>query len=165
MNKINLNIVKARISAPKRDKDFMPLVLFRGNLTIARIQSLWNYMLAMKDAEIDTITKAYQISAESHSLNHLCGLHRPASRSALVSFCSRMLSAPEMESSGKELLDYIHFLKQSPTHPFWTQTLAPISRYGQWSTRAWRKPGKKKRKTTKGRYRGIQPLRRVGSNN
>jgi hypothetical protein len=79
-----------------------------------RKRALWNFSLALMDAEVETITLVDTISKSSHDLAHLCGIHKfkfsPCKADEMRLFWGMLFQAPRVLDSEKGLRDYIEFV-------------------------------------------------------
>lgn len=126
------------LAIPKDDKQFIPLLLFRGNGTIGRMQALWNFCKTMELLDLKTTAEVLRLSQASHDLTHRCGLHAPPQRSALSGFMSRVFNADFAPlKSDPRLHDYMRSFASD--NKLWLFQLTPISSTAEWKTRrAWR---------------------------
>lgn len=137
MQTASIDDVKERIATPHDEKQFIPLLLFRGNLKMGRAMSLWNFTLAMKDAEIPSLAMMAKIGRESPDLLHYCGLHHSLPLGSVRQFLSRVWSSPEMLRLEPGLRDYLGYA--AAEDPCGLFTLTPIARWSVWSKQGWRR--------------------------
>jgi hypothetical protein len=144
MKAVSLARVKERVVETGQDEGrFLPLLLFRGNTSLGRAQSLWNFTLAIKDAEVENLTDIAKMSATiplapaPSDVAHLCGLHHSLNRGAIQSFFSRVLLCPEVAGLEPNLVAYLrHALNASRA---WPLRLDRIPHTSPWSKRPWRR--------------------------
>lgn len=138
MRTVDLGIIKPKIiTTGQSDEFFIPLLLFRGNMTIGRAQALWNLTLALKEAEVDTIAKACILSGEAKDLSHLCGRHAAVQNLQLRMFWTRLMQSPSVLDSEPNLEEYIrHVVRISRSYLL---RLDHIPRESIWSRQPWRK--------------------------
>mgnify|MGYP001599852498 FL=1 len=58
-------------------EQFLPLILFRGNMSLGRAQTLWKFTLALRDAAVPNFTEAIRLSRAAPDFTHVLGLHAP----------------------------------------------------------------------------------------
>lgn len=155
MRSPDLDVVKGFVGTPRKDEDFFPLLLYRGNLSLGRARALFNMTLAGMEAEARTARDIARISGTltySRGLTdvaHLCGLHAPMEPFGYSQFLQRLWDNPEVTSMRSGLRDYLDSLNMR----WWP--LERISRYSKESTRSWRRPIKTLRRRS---TRIVKPL-------
>lgn len=137
---LDLGVVKKLVvEVGKRpDKEFVPMVRYRGAVSIQRTKALLSFVLSMKEANICTTAQICKVSKESRDLVHLEGLHAPLQNSTLYSIFSRLHYNPKFTESYSGLREYIHSVPgiffYEPTRISWTSTDS------LWSWRKVKKP-------------------------
>lgn len=134
MREVKLDKLKEYIIEPYKDEDFVPLILFRGTMTLGKAKSLLNLVCAFLEAEVLTRYDAVKLSVEGGDINHLCGLHRPITTVGFDGFLARLLACPEVTAKIPHLDEYLGELTQSCR----VLKFEKISRYSPWSKRKWR---------------------------
>jgi hypothetical protein len=106
--------LKEIIIAP-RDQ-LIPLLRFRGNQKINRIQSYWSFAHAMMLNGAESLADGTALSRETE-LPHFCGIHTkyPLPMMTLHSFFSRLAYTPEVTDLSPHFTDFVHTVCP---HPF-----------------------------------------------
>lgn len=134
--------IKFAVAEPKRDEDYIDLVLFKGNASIGRMQAYWNFARSMERLEIASTADMLKLGIASHDTLHLCGMHAPVQRLGIQSFLSRLFTSDAFEPIKRDhhLREYLRgFSHDNKLHVF---HLERISRSADRSHRSWR--GKEK---------------------
>lgn len=137
--------VKKFITEPNLEIELRPLLLFRGGLTPSRAVTNFNLLRGAMDAQLPTMTAISQSSTVSNDAAHLCGVHRKSEwgRMGMAGFFSRVLQSPSVLNRAPMLKDYIHWVVEQTPNAF-VFNLDPIPEMNIWSTRAWRRPQRKR---------------------
>jgi hypothetical protein len=117
--------------------DLMPLLLYRGNLTVGRAQALFNFTMAAQAAEADRLGDVVAMSRAWPDVTHAVGLHKPITATSSVGrFWDRLVAHPEVTDTRPGMREYIRGVMADSG---WRSLrLDPIDRYSPWSTRRWR---------------------------
>lgn len=108
MDKLSEKVVENG-SDPERLK---PLLLYKGGVKFARIQSLLNFFYMMVQAECESGEDVRLLSLNHHDGAHLCGLHNKSGvqTSNLYGFLGRLQDNRDIFNGNKESLDYLDFI-------------------------------------------------------
>lgn len=113
MKEVDLEKLKAQI--PERQFD----MIAEKNASFycadyGRARSLWNFTVALMDAEVDDFETAYRIAEESKDLAHLCGFHKWKWRHTrwheMRWFLTRVWHDRELLSIKPLMKEYIEFI-------------------------------------------------------
>jgi hypothetical protein len=107
-----LEQLKARIVETgelDRGHRLRPLLLFFGSQSEGRVRSLFNLVLAMMDAEVDTVSQAVKI-ATAEDMRHLCGLHVNPVQHSFTSILSRIYARKDVADLVPGLWQYVRYL-------------------------------------------------------
>lgn len=126
------------VVTPKQDEQFYPLLLYKGGVSMGRVQALWNFARALKAMNCTSISDAVKFSATSPDANHLLGLHARLQNLAVRSWLSRLWQTPEVAELDPEMPDYLGDFAGGHPERFYFE-LTRVPRYAIWkTTRAWR---------------------------
>lgn len=117
MREVDLEKLKAQIPETEFTRLHQSDVLFRMSHSREYARALWNFTVAMMDAECDDLATAYEVISTSKDLTHLCGFHKlrfDACRWAQLRwFLTRVWQNQEMLSLKPQLKSYIEFLVEN----------------------------------------------------
>lgn len=145
---LDLDKVKSLVVevAQRPDKEFIPMVRYRGAISIQRVRALLSFVLSMKEANVCTTVKICKVSADSRDLIHLEGLHAPVQNSTLYSICSRLNDNPRFMEPYHGLREYIYEIASYHSSAARSLFFSPPTRISWTSTDtkwAWRKAARK----------------------
>lgn len=144
MNEVNLEKLKAQIPEPDfrvlHERDYM----FRMSHAPGYAQALWNFTVAMMEAEAESLETIYQVVDASHDLTHLCGFHKlrfDQSRWAQMRwFWTRVWNNAEILTLKPQMKDYIEYVCEN-SRVRWGRYTRPMGlMYGEhlpWRTPEW----------------------------
>lgn len=139
------------VQAAFAERDIRELVLFRGNISIARARAIFVFLSACMDAGVETvadIVKASQITALSGAyangksrfiskvsdLAHLSGLHSPLTNLGVYGFLARIRQTTSVWPLTPGINRWADHVRGQLRIE-----LEPVSRYAKWKTkRPWR---------------------------
>lgn len=106
MKEANLDRLKDKIVRPDFDEKLVPLLLYRGALSLGRAQRMWNFALTMMESEAETLADATKLSLNPE-FAHLCGPHSKIPLMGARSFFSRLYEQPKVTDNIPGLTAYI----------------------------------------------------------
>lgn len=130
------------------DKEFIPMVRYRGGVSIQRTRALLSFVLSMKEANICTTGKICKVGQESRDLIHLEGLHSPPDTLSVYRVLARLVDNPKFTEGYSGLREYIFTVASSCSPGARMMCLSPPMRISWTSTDtkwAWRKIKKPER--------------------
>jgi hypothetical protein len=161
MKEVQLERLKTQI--PEREFEILHAAnpWFRLSHSAGYAKGLWNFTVALMDAECESLELAYQIADESKDLTHLCGFHKL--RFALSRweqmrwFLTRVWHDKAILKLKPPLKDYIEFICENSRVRWGTTTrpmgLLVVDNDGDrafqrlpWRTKEWYKAHRPKRK-------------------
>lgn len=109
VKRVPLDKLQNEIIKPGIEKHLIPLLGYTGSLTLGRAHRLWNLTLAMKAAEVESITQAYKLQLHPE-FAHLCEPERPVAHAGLYGFWSRIKQTQQVNSLEPGLTDFLESL-------------------------------------------------------
>lgn len=132
LRRISLEQLQNNVIKPGIEKYLVPLLGYRGGLSLGRVHRLWNFTLAVRAAEAESVTQAIKMQFDPE-FAHLCEPERGLHNSSLYSFWSRIQQTKKVSDLEPGLRDY---LDQINPRSF---TLIPVAVESRWPTTAfWR---------------------------
>jgi len=137
---IHLESVKTRvIESSELDQRHLlrPLLLFMGSQSEGRIRSLWNLVVTLMDADVQSVTEGVKL-AKTEDYRHMCGLHTNPQNLTFNSIVSRIIASKQVADLVPGLWEYARYLASSQGATYFH--LQPIPEYSLRvrSSRDWR---------------------------
>lgn len=114
MREVNLEKLKAQIPERAFDVAAENSRFFQMGETPGHARALWNFTVALMDAEVDDFATAYRIAEESKDLAHLCGFHKLRWRGTrwheMRWFFTKLWHDPSLISLKPSLREYIEHI-------------------------------------------------------
>lgn len=152
---LKLDQAKERIAHPYTENELMPLLLFGGNWNMGKAQALYKTAVLMMDAEITSLNKIKDTTAQARDLLHMTGIHDFAKSGIdCGTIFNRILNCPTVLALNPSMKEYIHWVAGN-SGKFFLYTLDPIDRWSVGSKRKWRYPYK--RDGHRGGLKGAKP--------
>jgi hypothetical protein len=130
------------VQAAFAERDIRELLLFRGNLSLARARAIFVFLSACMDAGVETVADIVKASAITKlatsrrvsDLAHLSGLHSPLQNLGIYGFLARIRKTARVWPLAPGIKEWADHVKGQLKIE-----LDPISRYAKWKTkRPWR---------------------------
>lgn len=119
-----------KVIAPGIEKHLVPLLHFKGSADLGRVHRLWNFTLALKQTEIETMSDAVKL-ANHPSFSHLCEPVKGSPFRHLGMFFNRLMLKPGVCGLEPGLLDYVRGLAR------FAFELTPVSEASRERNHAW----------------------------
>lgn len=109
MTPVSLEKLESAIIKPGLEEKLVPLVAYRGNMTLGRAHRLLNLTISgmEQDCELADLTQRLQHNPD---YSHLCGPDKRAQYNGLCGFFGRLEDNPEVANNIPHLLDYVRGL-------------------------------------------------------
>lgn len=127
--------IKEYALAPKNDREFIPLTMFQGGVSIGQVQTWMNVIHAMKTIEAKSTTEARAIVTALPDAAHICGRHHRMGADQIRGFFNRLNSASAFVVD-TDTRDYLRgFIRDNRLLMY---MLSPIKDFDRRARRAWR---------------------------
>lgn len=102
--------LKGHIVRPDFDKHLMPLLYYRGNLSLGRMSRMWNFVVTCMESNVTSAAEAAKLS-HNPDYAHLCGTIKPMKIGQLPGLFGRLIDNTNVTNNISGLTEYVRDFK------------------------------------------------------
>lgn len=104
-----MNYLSDLIIRPGIEKQFGPLLLYRGNMNRGHAHRLWNFALLMMASECETLSDGYK-ALNNPAFSQLCGPPKAPGKFHMWNFFGRLADNPAVTKNVEGLTEYVKMI-------------------------------------------------------
>lgn len=113
MRYISLDKLETELAKPGFEKELLPLVMYRGRLTLGDVHRRWNMVVAMMMHEVESVSEAIHHFHADPQWSKLCYPERSPQAVSMYTFLSRMADNPKLSGMVPALTEYVDWILPS----------------------------------------------------
>lgn len=110
MRAVSLDSLQGELAKPGFERELIPLVMYRGQANLGRVQRLWNLSVAMMMHEADSLSEGINRLHLNPEWSHLCFPDRPVQMMGLRGFFNRLRDNPKVTGLVPGFTDYVEWI-------------------------------------------------------
>lgn len=116
MKRIALASLTNELAKPGFERELVPLLMYKGNQTLGRIQRMWNLTVAMMMHEAESLSEGITHLHMNDEWSQLCQPDRRVQHCSMNGFLNRLRGNPRVSDLVPGLTEYVEWI-----HPYpWT---------------------------------------------
>lgn len=139
-------LLDVAVRAGEAESELTPLLLYRGQQSLGRVQALMNLTLAGDQLGVGKTADLAKLTKRSPEFTHMLGLHKPVQITSLERFWARLILNPTILNMRPGLSDYVKSIEADTANAMWQRLhpqLEALDRNSPWTELAWRRIAEK----------------------